>query len=233
VKSGRFVTSGRDDKSLVDPATHTFKPDATVNAISYSSDTSDTTSNVLILNLHELQAEGHLRTDANNDVLVITVARTTTAKAPDTAQMVTTVKGAGWAHVSSHGTVGVAIEAVKTLAQVNVGNDVIMYGYPSSLGFKAVPQIDPLRALLRKGIIAGKDIQKHTIVLDCPVYFDNSGGPVFEIDREFPATKFFLIGVVTQYVPLVTTDGLTIEMLTNSGYSIATPIDAVLQLIKE
>jgi hypothetical protein len=74
---------------------------------------------------------------------------------------------------------------VKTFDQVLIGNDVIMYGYPTSLGLANILQLNPDRPLLRKGIVAGKNLQQHTLILDCPIYQGNSGGPIFEIDRDF------------------------------------------------
>lgn len=125
----------------------------------------------------------------------------------------------------------VSREGVKPLNDVIVGNDVVLYGYPTSLGLQQIPQIDPLRPLLRKGIVAAKSLQRHSIMLDCPAYFGNSGGPVFEIDRTLTQISFRLIGVVTTYVPFIATDARTFMMQTNSGYSVATPIDAVLQFV--
>jgi hypothetical protein len=217
-----------DDASLIDPATKKYKADAAFKAISYSSNASNTTPNVLSVNLHDLQSGGYLRADPANDVAVMTIG--TLPKMPSTPQPVSPVNGVIW--IQTFGTVGVSIDAVKTLDRVIVGNDVIMYGYPTSLGLKKLPQINPLRPLLRKGIVAGKDLQKHSIVLDCPAYFGDSGGPVFEIDREAFSANFRLIGMVDQYVPFVSTDARTFVMQTNSGYSIASPMDAVLELIK-
>jgi hypothetical protein len=107
-----------------------------------------------------------------------------------------------------------------------------MYGYPSSIGLSTTPQLDPDRPLLRKGIVAGKNLQKHTLVLDCPTYNGNSGGPIFEIDREFAQTKYFLIGVAEQYVPYAM-GSPTINIISNSGYGIATPMDPVMKIVEE
>ena len=189
---------------------------------------SETARNVLIVNLHELQTAGRLRADVTADVLVMTVG---TVPAMSQPQMTSPVPGATWAEVAPLGTVGVSREGVKTLNEVIVGNEVIMYGYPTSLGLQQIPQIDPLTPLLRKGVVAAKSLQRRSLVLDCPAYFGNSGGPVFEIDRGTTQISFRLIGVVTNYVPFIATDARTFVMQTNSGYSVATPMDAVLQLV--
>ena len=205
----------------------TYKPDAEFRAVSYSRDMSETARNVLIVNLHELQTAGRLRGDVTADVLVMTVGTASSTQ----PQMTSPVPGATWAEVAPLGTVGVSREGVKTLNEVIVGNEVIMYGYPTSLGLQQIPQIDPFRPLLRKGVVAAKSLQRRSLVLDCPAYFGNSGGPVFEIDRGRTQISFRLIGVVTNYVPFIATDARTFVMQTNSGYSVATPMDAVLQLV--
>jgi S1-C subfamily serine protease len=223
-----------EDPSLFDPATKMYKPDAELQAISYSADPADTaTRNVLKVNLHEVQTMGHLKVDPAADVAVMAIGSYQKMPINTTQlQFSTALPGATWSEVAAHGTVGVSIEAVKTLDQVLVGNDVIMYGYPTSLGLTPTPQLDPDRPLLRKGIVAGKNPLRHSIVLDCPAYLGDSGGPVFEIDRTFVQRTFRLIGVVEQYVPFTQTDARTFIMQTNSGYSIVTPMDAVLALIR-
>jgi len=79
--------------------------------------------------------------------------------------------------------------------------------------------------------VAGTNPQKRSIVLDCPSYPGNSGGPVVELDKEGFQTHFNVIGVVSQYVPFADS-GRSFMMLSNSGYSIVTPMDFVLDLVK-
>jgi len=127
-----------------------------------------------------------------------------------------------------------ATEAVKRFDQVLVGNDVMLFGYPHSLALQQLRQLDPDRPLLRKGIVAGKNPDTKSIILDCPVYFGNSGGPVLEIDRQgLGGERLFIIGVVDQYVPFVQLAGaqtFAMQIESNSGYSIITPMDFVLEL---
>lgn len=95
-----------------------------------------------------------------------------------------------------------------------------------------MPQIDPGRPLLRKGIVAGQNLDKRSIILDCPAYFGNSGGPVIEIDEVSIAERQYkMIGVVDQYVPYAE-GGKTFAIMANSGYSVVTPMDFVLELVK-
>jgi hypothetical protein len=116
----------------------------------------------------------------------------------------------------------------------------ILFGYPTSLGFPQKPQFDSHRPLLRKGIVAGKNLQTRSIILDCPAYQGNSGGPVIQIemdDKNFLMTHFNIIGVVSQFIPF-TDIWLNIRerysnmTMLNSGYSIATPMDVVLEIAK-
>ncbi len=109
----------------------------------------------------------------------------------------------------------------------------MVFGYPSSIGLKNAPQIDYNRPLLRKGILAGTNPATRTLILDCPVYFGNSGGPVLEVDRQGLTATFRIIGVVIQFIPFNETAGSqTAMILSNSGYSVAVPMDFVLELLK-
>jgi S1-C subfamily serine protease len=132
------------------------------------------------------------------------------------------------------GIVGVSIENVKTFDQVLIGNDVLVFGYPTSLGLQAQPQLDLHRPLLRKGIVAGQNLQRKSIVLDCPVYQGNSDGPVIQVESKNLLEKHFsVIEVIGEFVPFVDQgQRSTFITLNNSGYSIATPMDFVMELAK-
>lgn len=84
--------------------------------------------------------------------------------------------------------------------------------------------------LLRKGIIAGKNTVLKIIVLDSPVYQGNSGGLVLEVERECGQENYKAIGVITNLVPFTKDDS---EKFQNSGYSVAVPMDSVLELISD
>ena len=230
-----FVTANHvlvDDPTLTDPATHTYKPDAYIELLSYSRDPLDTKRNVTGLNLQQLQKDGHIRTNPSQDVVAITMGTMSATPSTTTRVPVSNVPGVTFKETATQGMLGASVDAVKTLDQVLIGNDVIMFGYPTSLGLKQLPQLDPDRPLLRKGIVAGKNMQRHSLILDCPVYFGDSGGPVFELDREALGTRFWLIGMVKEYVPFAESSR-TFMIVNNSGYSVATPMDAVLELIRQ
>lgn len=125
----------------------------------------------------------------------------------------------------------------KSFEQVLIGNDVILFGYPVSLGLKNIPQLDLDKPLLRKGIVAGKNFKYQTIIIDCPVYQGNSGGPVIEIEQTDNGTlSYNLIGFISQFVPYAeqwvnSAHNYSNVQLSNSGYAVVTPIDALDELL--
>ena len=119
-----------------------------------------------------------------------------------------------------------------------VGTEVHIFGYPSSVGTKQAQQLELMQPLFRRGIVAGKNYKLNTIILDCPVYMGNSGGPVVaSIIRGF-TTEFYLIGIVSQFVPfeekwINDKYGYANTEWSNSGYSIIAPIEIMLDLMKQ
>jgi len=93
---------------------------------------------------------------------------------------------------------------------------------------------------LRKGIIAAIDSLNGNIIIDCPCYKGNSEGPVFELIKYSvngkEGTTFNLIGLVSEFI-LYKEDkydsSLNVKdtFIWNSGYSIVTPADHILNLI--
>jgi hypothetical protein len=122
------------------------------------------------------------------------------------------------------------METVRKFDEVLVATDAIIYGYPASLGLPREAQFDQYRPLLRKAFIAGRDLQKRSLIIDGPVYRGNSGGPVVEMDVDFPVTHHYVVGVLVQFIPLAET-APDFELRLNSGYSVAEPMDYVLELV--
>ena len=58
------------------------------------------------------------------------------------------------------GLLGVGLETIKPFEQVLTGNEVIVFGYPTSLGLAQFPQIDTHRPLLRKGIVGRNKLEQ-------------------------------------------------------------------------
>jgi hypothetical protein len=83
---------------------------------------------------------------------------------------------------------------------VVVGNEVVVFGYPSLIALEDLPQIDPDRPLLRKGLASGLNPKQRTIILDGLLDSGNSGGPILAV----PVGRMGalpLVGVVREYIP--------------------------------
>lgn len=138
--------------------------------------------------------------------------------------------------------VSVASDILKRYEETIIGNEVFVFGYPTSLGIKDMPQVDFSKPLLRKGIIAGKNERTKSIILDCPVYPGNSGSPVVECETNYegnnPIKKYRLIGLVADFVPFIdefrsVRYGYPRAEIANSDYSVVIPIDIIIELIEE
>jgi len=193
------------------------------------------------LDLNVLQAAGHLHAHETRDLTVIQlggVKMTPRGKSLEFYDGVDRVARAG--EPAAEGSlVGASEEVIKRYADVAVGNDVFIFGYPTSLGIENYPQIDYERPLLRKGVIAGKNNKKRTIILDCPVFYGNSGGPVIEAENMgITTTAFHIIGMVSEFIPFDDKwYGLKhpfgMREIENSGYSVVVPMDDILDLIEK
>jgi hypothetical protein len=151
----------------------------TVEVRSYSKDPADRNPNVLELDLTALEVKAH----ATQDIAVVKILNFGEVKPSTTAPAYATVlPGVQIKAVNSRGIVGVGPDVVKLFDHILVGNNVILFGYPTSLELKELAQLDPLRPLLRRGLVAEQNFEKRSVVLDYPVYPGNSGGPVVEID---------------------------------------------------
>ena len=108
-------------------------------------------------------------------------------------------------------------------------------GFPSSLGLK---DINYSRPLLRKGIVAGKDPQTRIIIIDCPTYPGNSGGPALQHERThlLDVGRLEVFGLVSKLVLFEQkwvnlSFGRVNTEVSNSGYTIVVPGDAILELL--
>ena len=119
----------------------------------------------------------------------------------DSKGMINFTDGAVLTEKAESGMLTVGMDTVKHFDEVLTGNDVFVFGYPTSLGLKSdptrPPQFDPSLPLLRKGIVAGKNPRLHTLILDSPIYFGNSGGPALEVEQDGLQRRFRVIGVVS------------------------------------
>jgi hypothetical protein len=210
-----------------------------LNLLSYPRDPKETRRNMISVDLAVLSQAGEIKAHAREDVAVVRIANVAEGAPAESSpgRSVALLPGVVVREATTSGILGVAVESLKKYDEVLVANEVIVFGYPTSLGLKEIPQLDPLRPLLRGGIIAGQNPATKSLVIDCPAYPGNSGGPVLEVAREAFSAKFRVIGVVREFVPfeekwLNVPHGYSNRSLTNSGYAIATPMDFVLELVK-
>ncbi len=199
-----------------------------VKLLAYPPNPNDQTRNTMLLDLSTLEKAGHIKRHPSADVVVVKIAKVDSAV---DKQLVSSLPGVVFTESAPAGIISVALDAVKEFKDVLVGNEVVLFGYPSSLGITNIPQIEYSRPLLRRGMVAGLNRQNKSIILDCPVYPGNSGGPAIELEPDGFNIKFRVIGVVSQFVPWVNSAGGN-TTVSNSGYSVVTPMDFVLELIK-
>lgn len=199
--------------------------------VTYPKDPKEAGRNVFTLDLEEMQSAGFVRRHETQDIAAVMVGK------PLRGGRIEVLPGFGVANEAPSGFLSVGTSTLKLYDDVLVANEVFVFGYPTSLGLKAMPQLDLLRPLLRRGIVAGVNPDKRSIILDCPVYPGNSGGPVLEVELDDSGERrFSVIGVISQFVPYVETwvnarHGFENSSIENSGYSVATPMDFVLELV--
>lgn len=118
-----------------------------------------------------------------------------------------------------------SIENLGRFSEIRPTSDIFVFGYPKSIGLLEIPQYEFNRPLVEKGIVSALNYQNKTIILSCPSYGGNSGGPVVQMRPN----GLRLIGVVVQYIPYYDPKS---GILLNSGYSVALPIETLLELIE-
>lgn len=220
-----FVTA----KHVLSDANGALLSDATVDLRSYHGE-AERGCWRFQLDIGHLQATGKVKAHETLDVAVIKLV-SAESPFPELADGVTLLERCKAKMICID-----AEKAIKRFDEVLVSNDVYVFGYPRSIGLQDSPQIEYDKPLLRKGTIAGKNTQLKTLILDCPTYPGNSGGPVAEVEEEGRSRQFRVVGVVSQFVPVVekwtgSLYGVPGIEFTNSGYSIAIPMDPVLDLL--
>lgn len=190
----------------------------TATLFSYPPKPEQTGLNEIVLELAKLYQSGKIKYHLSADVALIEFGTTKKGEEHKSWEPLdgATYKGAG--------IVGLEKTGVKMFDDVLVGNTVYTFGYPTSLSIN--PFLDIKLPLLRRGAVAGKNTFLKVIILDCPAFAGNSGGLVIEARQvDIGNRKFEAIGLITNFVPYL-------PKLQNSGYSIAVPMDFVLELIK-
>jgi len=146
-----------------------------------------------------------------------------------------TIKNEG---VNTSNIVALPEEAIKKYENSLVGNEVFVMGFPVSIGNPKDNQINYEKPLLKKGIVAGKNDIKRTIIIDSAIHFGNSGGLVIEVEKVMGGTNHSGIGIISEYVPFIDIleskkYGYNNVSIENSGYSVVVPIDTIEKLIKD
>ena len=167
--------------------------------VSYADVATDPKKIVRRIFLGELEKDGRIHAHAKHDLVVVRfgkVSKDSPFKIVFHKRVFRSVKG--------ESPLMCVLEA-NTLRYDDVGisNEVYLFGYPRSIGLKQIPQIDYDMPLLRHGIVAGKNEITQTVVVDCPAYYGNSGGPVCQVEQEGLRTEFKIIGIVSQFVPFI------------------------------
>jgi hypothetical protein len=183
----------------------------------------------LTIDLSAALTAGELKKHPSADVAVVRLCTQNAALGNPLAPYVTN-------HSPNAMAIGLSYpQAFKRLADVLVSNPVYLFGYPASVGHGT--QIDHTRPLLRRGIVAGTNVQSEKIIIDCPVYQGNSGGLVLERETiSITQDTFRAIGVAVETVPFIEQlqslqYGTTNTSIENSGYAIVEPMDRVIELM--
>lgn len=239
--TGFFLDTG--DSLYLVTARHVFFNNATperqlickqAELIAYSPNPKETGKNLMLLDLAALNLSGDLKKHATHDVTVVRIGNFTALAGK---KKLCFLPGAQALELLSSGLTTVGLDLVKNLDEVLAANEIYILGFPSSIGFQNVPQIDYLRPLIKKGIVAGINEQRKTLILDSSVFHGNSGGPVLEVEQQdAQVKKVRLIGLISQIIPVVAS-GLNPNSSHaatekyNSGYTVAEPMDVILELI--
>ena len=170
-----------------------------IKLTSYSPDFSDPKRNIIELNLEELLLQNFIELSNEHDVAIIEIGNLINKDEDDNIKFYDPIV---FFQRNSKGFLCVESNSIKIFDDVLIGNEIFVFGYPTSIGLENIPQIDYNRPLLRKGIIAGKNYKNSTIIIDCPIYYGNSGGPVVEIEKfGINQTKFKIIGLIIEFIP--------------------------------
>ncbi len=210
----------------------------TAICLSYPEDIMNNNKIKVVVDINSLNSQGLIKSHHTHDVVILQIGNKTKGN-DDVSSQFEFNKGVLRILEPNENTNIVVgdVNNTKSFDDILISNDIFIFGYPTSIGFKN--EFEKLRPLLRKGIVAGKNLTNETIILDCPTYGGNSGGPVIEVDNiSLQKKRYIIIGVLSKFIPYTEiwenkTNKLTHLEVSNSGYSVVTPIDKVLELINQ
>jgi hypothetical protein len=205
--------------------------DDTVNLTAFSYDLNH--SNLIRLDLKGSASNNLIICDSVHDVIVIMVGK---IEYEGSKVMVSYTR-----YVKKYFSSGINTQPINDIGQYNdveTGFDTFVYGYPKSIGL-GQGEYDSTKPLLIKGVIAGKNEIKRTLILNAQVYHGNSGGPAYCF---FPGLyKFKLVGIVTQLIPVASQiyqggSLLPIDKvasINSSDFSVIVPIDQIFKIVNQ
>jgi hypothetical protein len=194
--------------------------------------TTNITERVFNIDLAQLMSAGEIRYSSNRDVALVRIEQC----ASNDSHLAFSLPGFAKASQDT-GLNLFGVEFACRTSEVDVGAEVFMFGYPISLTGPISAIFDPSEPLLRKGIVAGLNLVRKTMIIDCPSYFGNSGGPVIQVDHpNFGVTRFRVIGLVSGFVPFQEewenkTMRYSHVLKSNSGYTVVEPVDIALDMV--
>src|SRR5262245_41600922 len=137
-----------------------------VTLSSHQVDPADTRINQYTIDMTVVENNGNVRGHNAADVVVIRIAAAASTPASWPARFTSVVPGVTITGMSGTELTLIPLERnVKLFAEALVANEVYVFGDPRAIGLPNIPQIDNSRAILRKGIIAQKNLK-----VDSPLY---------------------------------------------------------------
>jgi V8-like Glu-specific endopeptidase len=202
------------------------------NVLAWSHDLSNDDRANISLKVSMALDSGKIFQNTKDDVVAIELGKVKNGKEYLLSSYATLVSGSQAGMIRP-----VAINAYEDFKNVHLGDGVFLFGYPTALGLKPMPQFDYDKPLLKSGIIGGKFVERHSLVIDCPVFAGNCGTPVL---RKTDG-KMKLIGILVSNIPSFDPDleanggKRTEESIykNNSGYGLVVPMDVVSELVKK
>lgn len=202
--------------------------------VSFSLDTNKVKTKVTVsIDILQAFTNGMLRFSTNRDVALLKIGTLDENAATNMTPL------PFFAYRSqNHGINLFSSSNISYFDEIAVGRPVFVFGYPTAItsGVSAILPVD--EPLLRSGVIAGLNDERRSIVLDCPVYGGNSGGPALQVEDQVLSKRFTIIGLVSsaiQFREIWENHSLKYyqESLSNSGYSLVEPIGYAIALAWE
>jgi len=144
------------------------------NILSYQGVDRQRERTILELNLDTLERNKTIKTHSTHDVAVIQL---TEKKIINGQESIFLKEGVSFISESKKMRT-VSDSNLKRLSDIAISQDVFVFGYPVSIGVADYQQFEPFVPLIRKCVVSGKNNIRKTLIIDCPVYHGNSGGPV-------------------------------------------------------